>query len=40
MTAKGIAKNGSVLIFATAVAVAMAIHSVSPAKISGNGFNK
>ncbi|MFO0886142.1 MAG: hypothetical protein U0894_18500 [Pirellulales bacterium] len=37
---KGIAKNCLILNFATAVAVAMATHSVSPATISGYGLNK
>jgi hypothetical protein len=40
LPAKGIAKNCLILIFATAVAVAMATPSVSPATIIGDGFNK
>jgi hypothetical protein len=40
LPAKGIAQNVFILIFATAVAVAMATPSVSPATISGDGFNK
>lgn len=40
LPAKGIANNCSILNSATAVALAMAIHSVSPATISGDGFNK
>jgi hypothetical protein len=40
LPAKGFAKNCLILIFATAVALAMATHSVSPATNSGNGFKK
>jgi hypothetical protein len=40
LPAKGIAKNCSILIFATAIALAMAMPSVSPATISSDGFNK
>ena len=40
LLAKGIAKNCLILIFATAVAVAMAMPSVSPATIISDGFNK
>jgi len=40
LPAKGIAKNCLILIFATAVALPMTLPSVSPATISGEGFNK
>jgi hypothetical protein len=37
---RGIVKNCLIVNFATAVAVAMAMHSVSPATNGGDGFNK
>jgi hypothetical protein len=37
---KGIAQNCLILIFATAVAVAMAMPSVRPATSGGDGFHK
>jgi hypothetical protein len=40
LPAKGIAKNCLIVIFATAVALALAMPSVSPATNSGDGFNK
>jgi len=40
LPAKGIAQSCLILIFATAVAVAMAMPSVSPATNGGDGFNK
>ena len=40
LPAKGIAQDCLILIFATAVALAMAMPSISPATISGDGFNK
>jgi hypothetical protein len=40
LPAKGIAQNCLILIFATAVALASATHSVSPATNGGDGFNK
>jgi hypothetical protein len=40
LPAKGIAKNCLILIFATAVALAMAMRCVSPATNGGDGFNK
>jgi hypothetical protein len=40
LPAKGIAKNCLILIFATAVTVATSTHSICPATIIGDGFNK
>ena len=40
LPAKGIAKNCLIVIFATAVALALAMPSVSPATNSGDGFNR
>jgi hypothetical protein len=40
LPAKGIAKNCLILNSATAVAVAMAMPSVSPATNGGDGFHK
>ena len=40
LPAKGIAQNCLILIFATAVALAMATPSVSPATNGSDGFHK
>jgi hypothetical protein len=40
LPAKGIAQNCLILIFATAVALAMAMPSVSPATNGSDGFHK